>query len=125
MAGSTRTSRRGHLRDPYHRVDVRRSSAHVVVRLGDRVLADSCRPMVVSETGLPNRWYPADIAAALTSSTTRSHCPHKGDATYRNLPGRADVARSYEEPLDGAARAAGYRCFSADDLTIEVDGQPV
>lgn len=47
----------GRLRDPYHRVDTRQSSRHVRVRLGDRVLAESDRPVLLSETGLPNRWY--------------------------------------------------------------------
>lgn len=51
----------GHLRDPYHRVDVRRTSQHVTVAAGDQVQAESTRAKVLSETGLPNRYYiPAD-----------------------------------------------------------------
>ena len=41
----------GHLRDPYHRVDARRSSRVVEVRAGDTVVARSERPVVVGETG--------------------------------------------------------------------------
>ncbi len=116
----------GHLRDPYHRVDVRRSSAHVVVRRGDEVLAESRRPMVVSETGLPNRWYlpAADVSAPLVSSTTTSHCPYKGDASYHSLPDVADVAWSYHAPFDDTIRIAGHLCFLADGITTEVDGRP-
>ena len=115
---------RGHLRDPYHRVDVRRSSAHVTVRRGDVVLAESRRPLVVSETGLANRWYlPAgDVGAPLTSSTTRTHCPYKGDASYWGLPDLADVAWSYDAPFDGTTALVGHVCFDGDGITVEVDG---
>ena len=47
----------GHIRDPYHRVDVRRSSRPVRVLLGGTVLAETRRPLLLSETGLPNRFY--------------------------------------------------------------------
>ncbi len=116
----------GHLRDPYHRVDVRRSSAHVVVRRGDEVLAESRRPMIVSETGLPNRWYlpMADVSAPLASSTTTTHCPYKGDSTYYGLPDQPDVAWGYHEPHDDTTRIAGHVCFLADGITTDVDGQP-
>jgi len=45
------------LRDPYHRVDARRSSRRIEVRIGDDVVARSERPIVVGETGLPLRFY--------------------------------------------------------------------
>ena len=117
----------GHLRDPYHRVDARRSSRRVTVRHGAHVLAESSRPIVVSETGLPNRYYlpVADVGADLVSSTTRTHCPYKGDASYWSLAdGTADVAWSYEDPFAAVAPAAGHVCFLADGITTEVDGQP-
>ena len=47
----------GHIRDPYHRVDVRRSSRPVRVLLDGTVLAETSRPLLLSETGLPNRFY--------------------------------------------------------------------
>lgn len=119
----------GHLRDPFHRVDARRSSRHVVVRRGDEVIADTTRPVVVSETGLKNRYYlpSADVRTdLLTSSTTRSHCPYKGWASYWSLRdgSAADVAWSYEAPFSDALTAAGHLCFLADGLTTEVDGVP-
>ncbi|MGY6501930.1 MAG: DUF427 domain-containing protein [Acidimicrobiales bacterium] len=124
---------RGHLRDPYHRVDVRRSSRQVVVRVDDQVIAGSARPMVLSETGLPTRFYlPAsDVSTELlVSSTTTSHCPYKGDASYWSLVDGSrtvpDVAWSYHAPHDDARRAAGLYCFATtDEVTVEVDGQPV
>ncbi|MGI9646236.1 MAG: DUF427 domain-containing protein [Ilumatobacteraceae bacterium] len=118
----------GHLRDPFHRVDARLSSRHVVVRHGDDVLADTTRPVLVSETGLPNRFYlpAADVRTdLLTSSTTRTHCPYKGWTTYWSLRDGAasDVAWSYEDPMSDVAIAGGYLSFLADDITTEVDGE--
>jgi len=45
----------GHPRDPYHRVDIRRSARHVRVELDGEVIADSARPTLVFETSLPLR----------------------------------------------------------------------
>jgi uncharacterized protein (DUF427 family) len=45
----------GHLRDPYHRVDVFESSREVTVRLGEHAIARSRRPRLLYETGLPVR----------------------------------------------------------------------
>lgn len=116
----------GHLRDPYHRIDTRRSSRRVVVRRGEQILATSSRPVVVSETGMPNRFYlpAADVRTdLLASSTTRTHCPYKGWATYWSLRnGTADVAWSYETPFTDAVDAAGYLCFSGEDIVTEVEG---
>lgn len=119
----------GHLRDPYHRVDARASSRHVQVHAGTTLVAESTRPVVVSETGLPNRFYlpTSDVdTATLTSSTTRSHCPYKGEASYWSLrDGAADIAWSYENPFSDVAKAAGHLSFWGDDITIELDGEVI
>ncbi|MGW1760284.1 DUF427 domain-containing protein [Streptomyces mirabilis] len=36
----------GHAADSYHRIDIRSTSRHLVVRTGDRVVADTIRPLV-------------------------------------------------------------------------------
>lgn len=115
----------GHPRDPYHRVDTVPSSRHVVVRLDERVLADSTAPMVVFETGLPPRWYlpEADVHAELVDSDTTTTCPYKGEAGYRSLvDGPEDVAWSYPAPLGDARGLEGHWSFWGDDVTVEVDG---
>lgn len=117
----------GHLRDPYHRVDVRRSSRHVVVRVGDRVVADTTAPRVVYETGLPPRFYvPADdVTADLVDSDTTTTCPYKGVAAYRSLPdGPRDVAFSYPDPLPEGQGLQDHWCFLGDEVATEVDGDP-
>lgn len=118
----------GHLRDPYHRVDARRSSRHVVVRVGDRVVAETHAPRVVYETGLPPRFYVPedDVAADLDASDTTTVCPYKGVASYRSLPGGPeDVAFSYPDPLREGQGLQGHWCFLGDEVTTEVDGEPV
>ena len=75
----------GHIRDPYHRVDVRRSSRPVRVLLGGTVLAETRSPLLLSETGLPNRFYiPVhDVRQdLLEESDTHTVCPYKGTASY-------------------------------------------
>ena len=118
---------RGKLRDPYHRVDARRSSRHVRVLHDGAVVAETDRPVVVSETGVPNRFYVPreDVAVELQRSDTITHCPYKGEATYWSIPGGPDAAWSYEAPLGEALTARGHLSFSGDDVVVEVDGERV
>ncbi|WP_165985270.1 DUF427 domain-containing protein [Streptomyces sp. YIM 98790] len=123
----------GHLRDPYHRVDVRRTSGRARVLVDGVPVAVTDRPMLLSETGLPNRWYipPEDVRTELLdASPTRTVCPYKGTASYWSFSdggGRreADVAWSYPEPLEEATRVGGHLCFAHRSVTTEVDGRPV
>jgi uncharacterized protein (DUF427 family) len=117
----------GHLPDPFHRVDIRATSRRVRVLAGDTVIADTTRALLLSETGLPNRYYlpAADITGELVPSDTRTVCPYKGRTNYWSLKLGADrelvdVAWSYEDPLPESARIAGYRSFAHDELTVEV-----
>jgi uncharacterized protein (DUF427 family) len=96
----------GHLRDPHHRVDVRRTRQRVRVTSGGQVIADTTTAQVVSETGLPNRY---DVPAAYVKndlfekSETTTHCPHKGDSEYWTLVGDHqvdDMAWTYPTPFD-------------------------
>jgi uncharacterized protein (DUF427 family) len=121
----------GHLRDPYHRVDVRRSSRPVRVLLGDAVLAETNRPLLLSETGLPNRFYiPAEDVRQdlLEPSETHTVCPYKGTASYWSVTtdGRklTDAAWSYPQAEGDAAAVSGYLSFLHDDLTVEVGPPP-
>ncbi len=59
----------GHAADAYHRIDIRQTSRHLLVRDGDRVIADTRRPLALYESGFAPRWYvPRDDVdqAALT-----------------------------------------------------------
>ncbi|MCI4066479.1 DUF427 domain-containing protein [Micromonospora sp. R77] len=110
-----------HPRDPFSRVDALPSTRHVVVSAGDTVLADSTRPVLVFETGLPTRYYlpAADVRmAALTPTDSRTRCPYKGVASYFAHEG-SEVAWSYPEPLPGMTAIAGLIAFYDDRVRVE------
>jgi len=74
-----------HVRDPYHRVDVLSSHRHVRVALAGMVIAETNRPKLLFETGLPARYYIpwADVRLELLElSPTVSECPYKGDGQH-------------------------------------------
>jgi uncharacterized protein (DUF427 family) len=113
----------GHLRDPYHRVDVHDSSRPVTVTVAGQVVARSQRPKLLFETGLPLRVYipRADVSPALlTESETRTVCAYKGQSTYWSLPDHPDVAWSYEAPLPEAVKIAGHVSFSGDGVEVDL-----
>jgi uncharacterized protein (DUF427 family) len=118
----------GHPRDPFKRVDVRRSSRHVRVEVEGRVVADSKRPLLLFETGLPVRYYlPAgDVRMDLLEpSDTRSLCAYKGEASYLSADGAEDVAWTYPQPLPDNAEIRDTIAFFNENVDITVDGEPV
>ena len=119
----------GHPRDPYHRVDVRRSSRHVRVELDGQVLAESSSPSLVFETNLPTRFYLPrdDVRVELRPSALRTLCAYKGEASYWSVDGVAggdDLVWGYEHPLPDAAGLEGLVAFYDDRVTVVVDGVP-
>lgn len=117
----------GHPRDPYHRVDTRRSADSVVVRVGGEVVAESTRPVKLFETGLPVRYYlpPEDVRHAfLAPSLTRTICPYKGIASYWSVTvgGRvvADGVWTYADPLGEALQVRGLLSFLGEGVDVEV-----
>jgi uncharacterized protein (DUF427 family) len=111
-----------HIRDPYHRIDVRATSQPVTVRAGDEVVARSTRALVLSETGLPNRWYlpREDVRAELRPGDRKTVCAYKGHATYWSLDGVENAAWSYEDPFEDVARIRGRIAFEPDQVEIEL-----
>lgn len=120
-----------HPPDPYHRIDVRDSSRHVKVSLGGDVLAETDRPKLLFETGLPTRYYipEADVRTGLLTPTeTTTRCPYKGLASYWSVKAEdqtgQDLVWSYPAPLPEAAKVAGHLCFWNERIDLEVDGEP-
>lgn len=107
-----------HARDPYKRVDVLPSSRHVRVVLGGVTIAESRRPRILIETGLPLRYYipEEDVRMDLLEpSETTTRCPYKGKATYWSVRIGERVFKdsvwSYREPLPACAPIAHLLCF--------------
>ncbi len=97
-----------------HRITVEQGTEHVRVTHGGQVLAESRRPLLLRETGLPVRYYlpPDDVRTdLLTPSDTRTHCPFKGDASYWSLPDAADLVWAYLDPKPEVAAVKGHFCF--------------
>ena len=116
----------GHAADPYHRIDIRRTSRHLVVRAGDRVVADSTSPLVLYESGFAPRWYVprADVVAeALTPVELLSFCPYKGIASYYDIDGIRHAAWSYRAPFDDMAAIADLVSFEPDKVAVTLDGE--
>ena len=119
-----------HPRDPYHRVDILHSSRHVRVEVDGVTVADSVRPVILFETGLPPRYYLplSDIRTELLTPTdTQTHCPYKGTAVYWSVDAghgtHADLAWGYRTPLPESQKIAGLACFYDEKADVYLDGE--
>jgi uncharacterized protein (DUF427 family) len=116
----------GHAADPYHRIDIRRSSRHLVVRDGDRVVADTTAPLVLYESGFAPRWYVprADVVDDTLHAVERqTFCPYKGLASYYDIGGARNAAWSYRAPVDEMERIADLVSFEPDKVEVTLDGE--
>jgi uncharacterized protein (DUF427 family) len=111
--------------DPYHRVDVRRSSRHVVIELDGETIADTTRPVLLFETSLPTRFYIPldDVVADLERSETRSRCPFKGEAGWWSLPGHRDIGWTYETTLPETGALLGHVAFWDERVDVIAGGE--
>jgi uncharacterized protein (DUF427 family) len=119
-----------HPRDPYTRVDILPSSRHVRIEVDGVTVAESTKPTLLFETGLPVRYYlpKTDVRMDLLAPTeTSSHCPYKGQADYWSLllgeTTVQDVAWSYRTPLPESQKIAGLVCFYPEKVDLYVDGR--
>jgi uncharacterized protein (DUF427 family) len=114
----------GHPRDPYHRVDVRRSSRPLRIEFNGRVVAETTRARMAYETQLMTRFYlpREDVLVPLAPSERRTYCPYKGEASYWSIEGGEDLLWSYEQPLPDAAALAGLVAFWDERVDVFLDG---
>lgn len=97
-----------------HTITVEQGTEHVRVVRDGQVIAESSRPLLLHETGLPVRYYlaPQDVRTELLSpSDTTTHCPFKGNASYWSLPDAPDLVWAYPEPKDEVAEIKDHFCF--------------
>lgn len=112
--------------DPDHPILVRPHGGRVCVSLGGETVADSRDAQVLYECGYPPVYYlPREDVRMdrLTATDHRTHCPHKGDASYWTVQAGGERAEnaawSYEDPFDDVAAIAGYLAFYPDKVDVE------
>jgi uncharacterized protein (DUF427 family) len=115
----------GHAADAYHRIDIRQTSRHLVVRDSDRVVAESTRPLALYESGFAPRWYvPREDVddSALTPVEGQTFCPYKGLCSYWDIGEARGAAWGYEDAWTEVRRISGMISFEPDKVEVELDG---
>jgi uncharacterized protein (DUF427 family) len=112
---------------PDHPITVEPTGAAVVVRVGDRVVAETTAALTLQESTYPAVQYVplADVDPTLiTRTATSTYCPFKGYASYYTitLPGGdlVDAVWTYEEPYDAVGSIKGHVAFYPDKVRISV-----
>jgi uncharacterized protein (DUF427 family) len=120
-----------HPRDPYHRVDVLNSSRHVKIVVGGEVVAETTRPRLLFETGLPTRYYIPKLDVRqdlLTPTNTTTRCPYKGKASYWSVTVNGkeftDIVWGYPAPIPECPKIENLLCFYDEKVdAVYVDGE--
>ena len=118
-----------HPRDPYTRVDILASSRHVRIEVDGTTVADSSKPTLLFETGLPVRYYLPKTHVRmdlLTPTDSVTHCPYKGEAEWWSVrvgdAVHADLAWSYPMTLPESQKIVGLVAFYDEKVDVYVDG---
>jgi uncharacterized protein (DUF427 family) len=120
-----------HAHDPRLRIDIRPSSRHVRVVVGGETVAETHRPVLLFETGLPVRYYipRQDVRRDLLVPSDRvTRCPYKGTASYYSVEAddRLHEALVWYYPLlnDGFALIQDLLAFYQERVdAFYVDGE--
>jgi len=117
-----------HAKDPYKRLDALRSSRHIKILLEGEIIAESTKPILLFETGLPTRYYipKTDVHNEfLLPSALTTHCPYKGEAHYYSVTvfgnEYTDLAWSYRYPTPEVAQITNHVCFPQGKVSLYVD----
>jgi uncharacterized protein (DUF427 family) len=104
-----------------HPITIEPNPARVVVRVGDRVVADTRNAITLQEADYkPVQYIPmADVDESLLERTQHtSYCPFKGDATYFSIPAGGERSENavweYLEPHPAMAQIKGHVAFYPD-----------
>jgi uncharacterized protein (DUF427 family) len=110
--------------DPRHFVMVTPFRGRLEAHRAGILVAASCRALIVSETGLQDRFYipPQDVMVVLEPTSRRSTCPFKGGARYWTLRTPSTVADniawSYDKPTPLAQPIRDFISFYTDRITL-------
>ena len=112
---------------PDHPITIEPNGGRVVVRVGDKVIADSKDALTLREAKYPAVQYipRKDVdMAALARTKTSTYCPYKGNASYFSIPAggerSVDAIWTYEAPYEAVAEIKDHLAFYPDRIdTIE------
>ncbi len=106
---------------PDHPITVEPNPNRLVVKLGDKVIADTTRALTLREADYPPVQYIPREDADMTRLERTGHatyCPYKGEASYYSIPDGGDrsvnAIWTYEAPYDAVAQIKGHLAFYPD-----------
>jgi uncharacterized protein (DUF427 family) len=104
-----------------HEIEVRQSSRHVRIEKDGVLLAESTRPVLLFEAGLPMRYYlpREDIVAPIETSDHHTTCPFKGLASYYTVGGHEDIAWYYPDPIPGVEGIKDLVAFWNERVSLD------
>jgi uncharacterized protein (DUF427 family) len=119
-----------HPHDPYHRIDTLQSTRHIKVAINNEMVAESRRPVLLFETGLPTRYYlpKIDVRLELLEPSDRtSGCAYKGIAQYYSMRVGDELIRDicwyYRYPTNPMAEIANRIAFFDERVDVYVDDE--
>jgi uncharacterized protein (DUF427 family) len=103
-----------------HPITIEPRVGQVRVTVGDLVVADSERTLVLDERGHePVYYFPPEAVdfSVLEPTEHTTYCPHKGQAGYYSIPAGGErslnAAWQYRDPFPWVGEIAGYLAFYA------------
>src|ERR1700749_4183455 len=106
---------------PDHPISIAANPSPVVVKVGEKIIADTSDGLTLREASYPPVQYSPrrDVdMAALTRSEHTTYCPYKGDASYYSISAGGDRSRNavwtYETPFEAMAQIKDYVAFYPD-----------
>jgi uncharacterized protein (DUF427 family) len=111
---------------PDHPISLTPSPAHIVVRSGSVVIADTERALEMREAQIPVVYYIPieDVDSALLRDCAHhTYCPYKGEASYYDIidgdgTDLTAVVWYYAEPFEPFAGIQGRVAFYANRVTV-------
>ena len=109
---------------PDHPITIEPADKHVVVKVADKVVADTREALVLREANYPPVYYiprgDADMAL-LTRTAHHSYCPYKGEASYFSIPaggdGSVNAIWTYETPYEAVTPIKDHLAFYPDRVS--------
>ena len=116
----------GHAADSYHRIDIRQTSRHLLVRHHHTIIADTKQALALYESGFAPRWYVprADVdESALTPVEHQTFCPYKGLCSYFDIGDAHLAVWSYPDAYPEVRRISNSLSFEPDIVSVQLDGK--